>query len=144
MEVPTILIGLDRLDLFTAAATAAAVGTLESISHESIKMRLYRISIMSAAGDRLINVVNTVSGEYLAVLLRESTNNAVVCTACDHEYLRLGTYVSELHFAFLHTAGVNHEAVLTWCDTGSRASTAYITEYIGTHKSAVDSLTAAH
>ena len=107
-------------------------------------MRLYRVGVMSAAGNRLVNVINAVSCEDVAVLLGECTNNAVVGSACYHEYSRLGTYVSELHLTLLHTAGVSHERVLTGCDTWCRAGAAYIAEYVGAHKSAVDSLTAAH
>ena len=79
------------------------------MSHECVEMRLYRTCVMSAVRDRLVNVVNAVSCKDITVLLGESTYDAVVCTACDHEYLRLGTYVSELELTLLHTAGVRHE-----------------------------------
>ena len=116
----------------------------ESVSHECVEMRLYGVRIMSSAGDGLVNVLNAVSCKYITVLLRECTNNRVVSTACDEEYVGLWAYISELHLALLHTAGVSHKHIASGSDSGSGTSTANISEEVRTHKSYIDSLASAH
>lgn len=107
-------------------------------------MRLYGISAVTAALNGLINLVDAVSCENVAVLFRECADSTVICAACDHKYIWLGTNVSELHFALLHTAGVLHEHIAAGGYTGSRTSSADVSEEVWAHKSAVDSFTSSH